>query len=345
MRNETQTKIEDKKSELKLNPYPNGWFVVAFSQNLKVGEIKSVTFMGRELVLYRTENEKACVSDAFCPHMGAHFAHGGKVLGDEIQCPFHGFRFNCSGDCTATGYGTKPPPTAKLQQWTVTERNGLIFVYHSEDGGAPTWELPTLDTSGWTPLATTVYHLDGHPQETTENIADIGHFNWIHGYDEVAEESKAKTEGPVFSVDYGFTRNASEFARFGKIRVHFTAEAHGLGYSYVDTYVPRLGLKIKNFVLPTPTKDGKVELRLAMAIKSLESSYKMHPLAALIPKKILARIALKVGFKVYCNEVSDDFKIWNNKKYVIKPPIAKGDGPIPQYRKWASQFYKEQFIP
>lgn len=330
-------------SEKTLNPYPNGWFVVEFSSLLKAGEIKAITFMGNELVLYRTESGKASVSDAFCPHMGAHFAHGGKIIKEEIQCPFHGFRFDCSGKCTATGYETKPPPTAVLKQWTVDERNGLIFVYHDEQGRPPTWELPLLDTSGWTQYATKVFNLNGHPQETTENIADVGHFDWIHGYDEVAEEKKAITEGAVFSVDYAFSRFASEFARMGKIRVHFTAEAHGLGYSYVDTYVPRLGLKIKNFVLPTPTKDGKVELRLAMAIKSIESSYKVHPLAFFIPKKILAQLVLKVGFKVYCGEVSDDFKIWNNKKYVIKPPIAKGDGPIPLYRKWTEQFYYKQF--
>lgn len=329
--------------EKKLNPYPNGWFVIEFSHLVKVGDILPATFMGQELVVYRTASGKAVVSDAHCPHMGAHLAHGGKVLNEEIQCPFHGFRFDCEGTCTATGYGTKAPPTARLKQWPVKERNGLIFVYHDENGSEPTWELPTLDTSGWTNLATTVFDLNGHPQETTENIADVGHFNWIHGYDEVVEETKAEVNGPVFNVDYAFSRKALEFGRLRKIRVHFSAVAYGLGYSFVDTYVPRLGLKIKNFVLPTPTKDGMVQLRLAMAIKHIERSSKLHPLAFFIPKKLLAQIVLKVGFRVYCNEVSDDFKIWNNKKYVVKPPIAKGDGPIPLYRKWAEQFYYRQF--
>lgn len=327
------------RTETELDPFPNGWYVLEFAQELKKGDIRAITFMGQELVLYRTEKGKAAVSDAFCPHMGAHFAHGGKILGENIQCPFHGFQFNCKGTCTATGYGTKPPPTAKLKQWPVDERNGLISVFYDAEGNAPDWFLPTMNMNGWTQYRTVMYELNSHPQETTENIADIGHFEWIHGYGQVESESQANADGHVFSVEYAFSRAALEFARMGKIRVHFSAAAYGLGYSLVDTYIPRLGLKTKNFVLPTPTKDGKVQLRLAMAIKHVESSFKVHPLAFFIPKKILAKIILHIGFKVYCSEVRDDFDIWNHKKYIVKPPLAKGDGPIALYRKWARQFY------
>ena len=160
--------------------------------------------MGEELVVYRTNSGKAAVSDAFCPHLGANFARGGKIIGEEIQCPFHGFRFDCSGACTATGYGTKPPPTAKLKQWHVDERNGLISVFYHAQGEAPDWFLPSMDMDGWTDFKTVTYDLNSHPQETTENIADIGHFEWIHGYDNVAVESKTELEGPVIRVKYGF---------------------------------------------------------------------------------------------------------------------------------------------
>ena len=94
-----------------------------------------------------------------------------------------------------------------------------------------------------------------------------------------------------------------------------------------------------NFVFPTPVTDGKVKLRLAMAVTHLEGSAKIHPLAAIIPKKWLIQIILKTGFKEYGKGVRDDFDIWNNKKYVMKPPLAKGDGPAALYRKWARQFY------
>ncbi|MGB0369093.1 MAG: Rieske 2Fe-2S domain-containing protein, partial [Flavobacteriales bacterium] len=322
----------------KLDPFPNGWYVLEFSEQLKKGDIKPVTFVGQELVLYRTESGKAAVSDAFCPHLGAHFAHGGEILGEEIQCPFHGFRFDCEGTCTATGYGTKPPPTAKLKQWHVDERNGLIAVFHHAEGIEPDWFLPNMDLEGWTDYRTVTYELNSHPQETTENIADIGHFEWIHGYDNVREESKTEIDGPVIRVKYGFDRNGKELGRSGIIRISAQATAYGLGYSFVDTNLEALGLTLKSFVLPTPTVEGKLKLQLALAIKPIESSRKVHPLAILIPKSLLTKLVLWGAFKGYTKDVRDDFDIWNNKTYIMRPPLAKGDGPIALYRKWARQF-------
>src|SRR5690606_13977388 len=101
-----------------------------------------------------------------------------------------------------------------------------------------------------------------------------------------------------------------ELGRSKDIRVYIHATAYGLGYSYVDTEIPELGLRIKNFVLPTPEKEGKVKLRLAMAVTHVKSSAKVHPLAAIVPKKWLAQIILRAGFIAYTKDVRDDFKIW-----------------------------------
>ena len=37
------------------------------------------------------------VVHAFCPHMGAHLGMGGMVVGNLLQCPFHGWSFDASG--------------------------------------------------------------------------------------------------------------------------------------------------------------------------------------------------------------------------------------------------------
>jgi hypothetical protein len=37
--------------------------------------------------------------------------------------------------------------------------------------------------------------------------------------------------------------------------------------------------------------------------------------------------------------VGEDIPIWENKRYVERPLLCDGDGPIAQYRRWASQFY------
>ncbi|MEM7437558.1 MAG: Rieske 2Fe-2S domain-containing protein, partial [Myxococcota bacterium] len=69
--------------------FPAGWFLVCFSDELAPGQVKSLQWMGLEVVAFRTEAGRPCLSDAFCPHMGAHFGHGGTIEGETLRCPFH----------------------------------------------------------------------------------------------------------------------------------------------------------------------------------------------------------------------------------------------------------------
>ena len=59
--------------------YPRGWFVIQFSDELPPGAVKPLKYFGKDLVLFRTESGEPTILDAFCPHMGAHLGHGGKV--------------------------------------------------------------------------------------------------------------------------------------------------------------------------------------------------------------------------------------------------------------------------
>ena len=71
------------------------------ADSLPPGGVLSLRYFGRELVLFRTESGEPRVLDAFCPHLGAHLGHGGKVQGESIRCPFHGWCFDGRGACTA----------------------------------------------------------------------------------------------------------------------------------------------------------------------------------------------------------------------------------------------------
>ena len=65
-------------------PIPFGWFAVAYCDELAVGDVKPLHYFDQDLVLFRTASGAASVMDAFCPHLGAHLGHGGKVHGDNI---------------------------------------------------------------------------------------------------------------------------------------------------------------------------------------------------------------------------------------------------------------------
>lgn len=89
-------------------PMPYGWFQVLYSHELAPGESKPLEYFGTDLVIFRTESGEAKVLDAYCPHMGAHLGYGirgetgrgGRVSGDSIVCPFHGWAFDGDGPFT-----------------------------------------------------------------------------------------------------------------------------------------------------------------------------------------------------------------------------------------------------
>ena len=65
-------------------PYPNGWFGLAVSKDLKVGESTSVNALGQNFAVFRDEEGKAHILDAYCAHLGANLAIGGKVC--KLDC-------------------------------------------------------------------------------------------------------------------------------------------------------------------------------------------------------------------------------------------------------------------
>ena len=322
-----------------LKPYPNGWYVIANSEEVANGQILIKKIVGKEVVVFRTKSGKIAVTDAYCPHMGGHFGYGGSVEGETIKCPFHHFCFDREGTCTSTGYGTKPSSKLKLPVWHSRERNGFVLVYYDEQGNAPEWEVPEIDQTGWNQTITKDYELNSHPQETTENSVDIGHFSIVHGYSNVKQLKELSTDKHYLNTRYAMTRQGGLISKSGTVTTEFEVHVYGLGYSFVEVDIPALNIQTRQFVLPTPLGNGKINLKIGMSVKYVDKPAKLHPLLTIVPKPLLNKIISKQAFKGYSNDVSQDFKIWQNKIYIDPPVLAKGDGPVAQYRMWSKQFY------
>lgn len=312
---------------------PATWYSVGFSSDLPRGRVLPTVFAGSEVVLFRTESGAFTMLAAYCPHLGAHMGWGGTVVGDTLRCPFHGFRFDRDGVCVATAYGSKVPPKARVRSWPTRERHGVLLAYHDPRSREPDWEIPELDMRGWSPFVSHVWTLSGHPQEIAENSVDLGHLTQVHRYSDVALTS-LEIDGPLLIGSYRFERKTAIAGMTFPIRADFDARVYGLGYGLVDVRLPALGLRLRQLVLPTPTEKGHVALRVGLSCHEPRRAGKLgRPLAALIARTL---------FPIVKNDVSQDFAIWKTKRYVERPILAAGDGPIAQYRKWAAQFYEAE---
>ena len=321
-----------------LSPFPDGWYHGARSDELRAGAVVGRTLAGRSLALYRTASGRAVATNGHCPHLGAPFAPGGAVVGEELRCGMHGFCFDAEGRCTKTGYGTRPPPKARLGIWPVVERNGFVFVWHGAAGRAPDWAIPELDRQGFSSLTTKTYKLRGHPQETTENSVDLGHLGVVHGYRDVEMTSPLRTEGAYLTASFAFSRRASFLGRRGDVRAFYTVHVHGLGYSYVDVEVPGFGFRTQQFVLARPTDPGQLELTIGLRARPIAAAA-ARSLRSRATHRALGELLGQLVFHGFKHDVGQDFPMWDQKRFLEQPALAEGDGPIGAYRRWARQFY------
>src|SRR4051812_37424318 len=108
-----------------------GWYMVDWTDNLAAGEVKPLRYFDEDLVLWRgADGGAAQVMNATCPHLGAHIGHGGKVCGDDVVCPFHGWRWNRDGRNTFIPPNEKGNPRVRLRIWPTREIDGIILVWH-----------------------------------------------------------------------------------------------------------------------------------------------------------------------------------------------------------------------
>jgi nitrite reductase/ring-hydroxylating ferredoxin subunit len=94
--------------------------------------------LGMDLVAYRTEAGQVVVMNGRCSHLGADLGKG-TVVGDCIQCPFHGWRYGPDGHCTHIPQTDKIPRRARQRAYPAVERHGMVFFFN---GPEPLFPLP-----------------------------------------------------------------------------------------------------------------------------------------------------------------------------------------------------------
>jgi len=320
---------------LSLPPYPRGWYAVALSHELTSGAVLTRKYFGRELVLFRTESGRVCVSDAYCPHLGAHLGHGGVVEGEAITCPFHGWRFGADGACASMPYGERVPQAAKLAIFPVSETNGVVHAYYDPDGqAAPVCWIPDFDASRWTPTISLEVEVGTHPQEVAENAADFAHFQFIHATHMVRAVEGPAFEGPVYSVTIESDPEAvhPEYRLDGAgVGMHQVATVYGPGLTIAVTTGPdQVTSWARLYVTPI---DG--ERSCMRGLCSVEM-FGEDEAACTAYNEMLAKEVFK--------QWGADIPIWENKRYRAEPALNEMEGAVAVFRRFMRQFYPRDFV-
>ncbi|HYM14710.1 MAG TPA: Rieske 2Fe-2S domain-containing protein [Dehalococcoidia bacterium] len=308
-------------------PFPNGWFQVAYSDELPVNGVMPLEYFGTHLVLWRDAAGAAHVLDAFCPHLGAHLGYGGRVEDGCIRCPFHAWRFNGEGACVEVPYANKIPPLAKLDPWHVCEANGLVMVWHHLGGKAPQWDVPRLaevGSPGWTDYTRRRWKIRSHNQEMGENAVDSAHFKYVHGTPE-QPMTRAEIDGHIFRAKSPVNYTTPQ----GTVEGGIESTNYGFGFGVVRF----TGIVETMLVSSVTPIDGEyMDVRFSFSVKKLGSA----DATAGVGRAFIAEIERQLG---------QDIPIWEHKVMKSRPVLCDGDGPIGVYRRWCKQFYSADAPP
>lgn len=321
-------------SRFPFTSFPTGWFRIAASRDLPIGKVQALRYFGRDLVLFRTEDGKPNLLDAHCPHVGAHLGHGGKVRGNTIQCPFHGWRIGGDGACVAIPYNEKIPAAARTRSWPVHEVNGQIMAYYDPSGREPKWRIPEFpehSSSEWTAFGKgDRWVIRTHVQELGENGVDNAHFPFLHNQ----QTKRMRTEAVEVDGHMFVHRTFQYYNVFGVAKLlvpevsgPLDVTLYGLGCAVNRTCVDaKLKLFYTFAFYFTPVDEEHTEVNSMLAMRRMSMPF---------ANTILIRKAVREGRRT----IDQDIPIWENKMYRERPGLCEGDGPIMQYRRWAAQFY------
>jgi 3-ketosteroid 9alpha-monooxygenase subunit A len=314
--------------------FPRGWFMIGISNEV-TDQPQGVRYFGHDFALYRGKKSgKVILLDAYCPHMGTHLAKNkssytardGHVVDDDIQCPYHAWRFGADGRCNHIPYYNGAiPKAASVKSWPVREHAGLIFMWHDPEGGEPDFDLPVLSEYGqphWVPWnVDKLGVMASHPQEVIDNIADLPHLGPIHGS----------------TVEYFENEFRGHKAIQRQAGGHRTLVAGPNDKLYTDTVYHGPGILVSHLtglfdtvllITHTPVDDGVIEVWHALLVKTQNA----------VPTDADREAAR--GF----NESSrlaflQDFEVWGNKRAAINILQIPTDGPFHKARIWYKQFY------
>jgi len=165
--------------------YPrNQWYVAAFSDELGRTPIHRMLF-GDPVVLYRQEDGTPIALFDRCPHRGMRLSNGGTLIGDNIQCNYHGIQFAPNGRACLIPSGGTPTSALSVHRYPLQEVSGWIWAW----AGDPERADPALITDhaelGLTDPGLFAYfgaRLDATSNYlySFENLVDATHISFLH---------------------------------------------------------------------------------------------------------------------------------------------------------------------
>lgn len=281
------------------------WYIFATSAELREHPLARTIF-GLPIVLFRDKAGKASALLDRCPHRNVPLSLG-MVTEGELQCAYHGWRFDGGGACTHIP-SLKNESNAKARNapaFPVRELDGFVWVFPTL-GVEPTdepYRFRLLDTPGYS-VARHVVQAPGTLHATVENALDVPHTQFLH-------------RGLFRSDSRGITITAIVRRRSDRVEAEYVGEPRPTGL--VGRILSPSGGVVQHFdrfLLPsiaeveyrigdenhilivtamTPVEDFVTRVYAVVCFRSRLPSMLVEPLVTPLAKQIFAQDAVILG--------------------------------------------------
>jgi phenylpropionate dioxygenase-like ring-hydroxylating dioxygenase large terminal subunit len=183
----------------------NYWYAAAWST--EVGRTPFArTICNEPVVLYRTQAGSVVAMEDRCCHRRLPLRMG-TIVGDNLQCHYHGLTFEPGGRCVKVPGQALVPPNARVRTYSVKERYGLVWLFlgsaeFADEGAIPDYHWIT--DPGWGAKGA-YFHVKAHYQLIVENLLDLTHLAFVHattiGNSAVVESADVQFKRGPLSVD------------------------------------------------------------------------------------------------------------------------------------------------
>jgi len=172
----------------------NCWQVAAFSKEIGNAPLAR-TIINEPVVLFRTQSGDAVALEDRCPHRFAPLSLG-RVVGDQIQCGYHGLCFDGDGACVRVPGQDTAPPRARVRKYPLVERHTFAWIWMGDPALADPARVPDfhwMDDPAWA-VADGYHHFAANYQLINDNLLDLSHESFVH---EETIGNEAVAEAPV----------------------------------------------------------------------------------------------------------------------------------------------------
>lgn len=159
----------------------NYWYVAA--SDAEIGEKPlGRMILGEPVVLFRSQSGAPVAFEDRCAHRQLPLSMG-KLVGDTLQCHYHGLRFATDGRCVRIPGQDHIPRGAQVKTYPVVERHRWVWIWMGDPALADPAAIPDyhwLDDANWGAKASYL-HVESNWQLVVDNLLDLTHLAFVHG--------------------------------------------------------------------------------------------------------------------------------------------------------------------